>query len=361
MIHVIVGTKAQLIKMAPVMCRMKEQGIEYRYISTGQHNDTMGDILRNFDLSGPDFFLYKGKDVVSLFGIFLWSVRVLAYSLFCKRKVFGEKSTPRDVVLVHGDTISTLIGAIIGRLAGMRVAHVESGLRSHDFLNPFPEELTRVAVFRLSNIFFCQDERAVVNLEGRKGIKINTNGNTLYDALKSVPDVEVADVAGLMEKAFGIVTLHRYENLKNKLAVDRIMGLVEVAAEKYPLVFVLHKTTEKALLKYGFMERIEKNKKITIVPRMDYFSFVAMLRKAKFVISDGGSNQEECSYLGKPIVLLRIATERMEGVGENCLLSGYEEAKLVKFLSSLSSYEVPVENIKKSPSATIVDTLNHIS
>lgn len=186
MIHVIIGTKAQLIKMAPIMCRLKERGLEYRYISTGQHKETMSDILDNFGLPGPDVVLYRGRDVSSIASMFFWFFRVLYVSVFFKRRVFGKKGRKQDLVLVHGDTMSTLLGALMARLAGMRVGHVESGLRSFDFFNPFPEEITRVLTFRLTHYFFCQDQAAITNLKGYKGVKVNTQGNSLYDALQLV-------------------------------------------------------------------------------------------------------------------------------------------------------------------------------
>jgi len=353
MIHVIIGTKAQLIKMAPIMCRLKDRDLEYRYISTGQHKETMSDILNNFRLPGPNVVLYKGRDVSSIASMFFWFFKVLWVSFFFKRRVFGKEAKRGDLVLVHGDTMSTLLGALVARLAGMRVGHVESGLRSFDFLNPFPEEITRVLTFRLAHYFFCQDQAAVDNLKKYKGIKVNTEGNSLYDALCSVND---NDFDGLIEKgSFGIVTLHRHENINSKEAVERLLDLVDIVASRHYLIFVLHEPTKKSLTKYGLMSRVKKNNKIKIVPRMDYFSFVGLLKKADFVVSDGGSNQEECSYIGKPLLLLRSATERTEGLGDNCLLSGYSQERVRHFSDKYFNYRREVITEIRSPSDKIVN------
>lgn len=358
MIHVIIGTKAQLIKMAPIMCRLRDRGLEYRYISTGQHKETMSDILDNFGLPGPDIVLYRGKDVSSIASMLFWFCRVLWVSVFHMEKVFGKQGKRKDLVLVHGDTMSTLLGALVARLAGMRVGHVESGLRSFDFLNPFPEEITRVLTFRLAHYFFCQDQAAVDNLKKYKGIKVNTEGNSLYDALSSVNKNDIND---LIEKGpFGIVSLHRHENINSKEAVERLLDLVDVVASRHYLVFVLHEPTKKSLNKYGLMSRVKNNNKLKIVPRMDYFSFVGLLKKADFVVSDGGSNQEECSYIGKPLLLLRSATERSEGVGVNCLLSNYNEHLVNDFTENYFTYEKEEVRLEVSPSERIVDYICHL-
>jgi UDP-N-acetylglucosamine 2-epimerase (non-hydrolysing) len=353
MIHVIIGTKAQLIKMAPIMCRLKARGLEYRYISTGQHKETMSDILDNFGLPGPDIFLYRGRDISSIASMLFWSFRVLWISVFFKRRVFGKGGKRRDLVLVHGDTMSTLLGAIMARLAGMRVGHVESGLRSFDFFNPFPEEVTRVLTFKLAHYFFCQDQTAVDNLKKYKGLKVNTEGNSLYDALCLV---NYNDINGSVENAsFGIVTLHRHENINSKEAVERLLFLVEIVASLHRLIFVLHEPTKKALIKFDLMSRVEKHKNIKTVPRMDYFSFIRCLKKSDFVVSDGGSNQEECSYLGKPLLLLRSATERNEGLGDNCLLSGYSQEVVSRFSEEYFNYNREVMAEISSPSDKIVN------
>lgn len=93
---------------------------------------------------------------------------------------------------------------------------------------------------------------------------------------------------------------------------------------------------------------------------MDYFKFVGFLKMAKLVVSDGGSNQEECSYLGKPIILFRSATERFEGIGDNCLVSEYSEEKVIGFVSSLEFYEKEINDVKVSPSDVVVDSLSRL-
>jgi UDP-N-acetylglucosamine 2-epimerase (non-hydrolysing) len=355
MIHIVLGTKAQLIKMAPIMRDLQRKGLAFRYISTGQHKETIEDLLVNFGLDGPHVVLYEGKDIVAVKAMFFWFLRLLMISLFKKKKVFGEQRKKSDIVLVHGDTLSTLLGALMGRLAGLKVGHVESGLRSFNLFHPFPEEITRILTFRLSHYLFCPDDVAVENLGYIKGIKVNTRGNTLYDSLKMAKQEKPDCVISGAFRPYCVVTLHRYENFNNQASISRILKLLEMASEKIDLVFVLHKPTVEALKKHDLYERISSNENIEMVPRMDYFSFISLIKNSDFVISDGGSNQEECFYLGKPVLLFREASERREGLGENCVISHYNEVIVENFLNSYSEYERPSYEMPSSPSSLIVD------
>jgi UDP-N-acetylglucosamine 2-epimerase (non-hydrolysing) len=189
MIHVIIGTKAQLIKMAPILKTLKMEGIDYNYISTGQHKATIDDILANFAIKKPDYVLYDGKDITSVFQMLIWGIKNLFKTVLHKKVIF--KNDKKGIVLVHGDTFSTLLGAVMGKIGGLKVAHVESGLRSFNLFHPFPEEITRLLTFRLSDYMFCPGEWAQNNLVKYNGIKINTQLNTLYDSLRfALPAIE---------------------------------------------------------------------------------------------------------------------------------------------------------------------------
>lgn len=353
MIHIIIGTKAQLIKMAPIMKALRDRGIGYRYISTGQHRETMDDILANFNLPGPDRRLYEGKDITSIAAMAIWAMRILWRTLRQRREIFGGDR--QGIVLVHGDTFSTLLGTLMGRLAGLKVGHVESGLRSFNLFHPFPEELTRRLTFRLSRYLFCPGPWAVDNLRDFSGEKIDTGGNTLSDALRLAIQATGTGEVDIPNHPFAIVTLHRFENLYSRAALERVVALVERIARHRHLLFVLHKPTEKKLREYGMYERLAKLDSVEFRPRYDYFRFLKLIAAADFLVSDGGSNQEECFYLGKPILLLRKATERQEGVGENCVLSGYDPEIVDRFVADWRSYRRQPCFPECSPSALIAD------
>ena len=247
---------------------------------------------------------------------------------------------------------------MMGKLAGLKVAHVESGLRSFNLFHPFPEEMTRILTFKLSDYMFCPGKWAENNLLKYKGIKINTQINTLYDALMfALPAIEKISDIKIPEKNYGIVTLHRFENIYTYDALKRVVSLVETISQKKYVLFILHKPTKNKLIKFDLYHRLENNPNIEFRKRYDYFKFIKLILKADFVVSDGGSNQEECYYLGKPIILLRKATERNEGIGENCVLSQYDVNIVNEFIDNIEKYTLKKRNLSFSPSKIIVDCL----
>lgn len=357
MITVLLGTRAQLIKMAPVILEFEHRGWQPQLIMTGQHRETMGQLLADFGIRTTPVHLYDGPEVTSIGRVIpwflscLWRLKRDAKSLFP-----GEE---RDgIVLVHGDTFSTLMGAVAAKLTGQRVGHIESGLRSFRVFHPFPEELTRLAVFRLADIAFCPDAWAASNLKRYQLRVVDTQGNTLIDALRLALKSGKSLPLTPPEGAFGIVSLHRFENIFKRERLLAILDMLAEAAEKYPLVFVLHPATRRNLEKFGLYERLALNPRFHLWPRMGYFEFVSLLTRARFVITDGGSNQEELSYLGKPALLMRRATERQEGLGENVVLCGYRRTILLEFLDGLRSgrdFSGPLP--ANSPTKAIVDDL----
>ncbi len=335
MIHIVLGTKAQLIKMAPIMLRLKKQNLPYNFISTGQHRATMQDMLREFGLKEPDVVLYDGPEVVSLPQMFFWMVRILWKCLVARCEIFGEQ--PTGIVLVHGDTFSTLLGALMGRVAGLRVGHVESGLRSFKLLHPFPEELTRVITFRLSHTLYCPGRWAVNNVARLQREKIDTRTNTLAETLALALQMDRRR-DHVPDRPFALLSLHRYENIFRKDVFEKIIRHLESIARRHRLLFIMHPPTEKQLCRFGFRDRLESNPQIELRPRYTYFDFVSLLEAADFVVTDGGSIQEEASYLGVPCLLMRKATERREGLGKNVVLSNYDPDVIAVFVRNHAQY-----------------------
>lgn len=354
MITVILGTKAQLIKMAPIMKELMRRKIPYRFIHTGQHKETMDEMYNDFGVKKPDLQLYYGPDIVSVSQIIVWFVKLVYLAVVNRKGCFGEHKG--GVVLVHGDTLSTLVGAIMGRFAGIRVGHVESGLRSYSLLQPFPEELTRRMVFRISHILFCPGKWAVNNVVKFKNKEIvNTEHNTMVDTISL--SIKKEGRIGHVKKPFVLVSLHRYENIFRKNQLERIIYLLEAVAQKHKLFFILHPPTENQLKKYGCYQRLLENRHIELVPRMHHSIFLKYLKSAEFIITDGGSLQEEAAYLGIPCLLFREKTERKEGLTENVILSKFDESIILKFADCYKIYQKNIEKIKRSPSSIIVDSI----
>jgi UDP-N-acetylglucosamine 2-epimerase (non-hydrolysing) len=353
MIHVVLGTKAQLVKMAPVMVRMKERGVPYRFIHTGQHQATMSEMLEEFSLKLPDAVLYSGRDIVSLPQMAVWLLRILFKCVVARREIFGPDA--RGIVLVHGDTFSTLLGALMGRVAGLRVGHVESGLRSFHVFHPFPEEITRLITFRLGHVLYCPGQRAVDNVAGYRREKVNTFVNTLADTVALAGRVPLRE-DHVPRGPFALVSLHRYENIfRRERFLELVEILEEIAATEHCL-FILHPPTEQQLHRFGLHARLAENPRIELRPRYTYFDFFALMRRADFVVTDGGSIQEESSYMGIPCLLLRKATEREEGLGANAVLSNYDRRVIRDFTLNFPAHrQPPVENPNR-PSDIIIDS-----
>ena len=243
MIHVFIGTKAQLIKMAPVMSELQKRDIPYNFIFSGQHQATIDNIRQDFSIKDPDVTLYKGQDITGILQMLRWAVNIFVFTVRNKEKVWrGDRD---GIVLNHGDTFSTLIGTLLARFCGHRSAHVESGLRSFNLISPFPEELTRILTFQFSNIYFAPGEWAMSNLVRYSGLKVNTKDNTLLDALTICEQGIDRATVDIPRNIFAIVSIHRFENIFSRRKLVEIVDLIIEVSSRIPLVFILHKPTEK--------------------------------------------------------------------------------------------------------------------
>ena len=270
-----------------------------------------------------------------------------------RRSIFGADR--RGIVLVHGDTFSTLLGALLGRVAGLRVGHVESGLRSFDVFHPFPEEITRLLTFRLSHVLYCPGQWAVDNVAGFRREKIDTGVNTLADTVALARSVPLRE-DHVPTHPYAVVSLHRYENVFRRARLGQLVEILEEIAETKPCLFILHPPTEKQLRRTGLYERLDANPRIELRPRYTYFDFFALLKGTDFVVTDGGSIQEESSYLGIPCLLLRRATEREEGLGANVVLSRYDRQAIRDFTLDFQAHRQQPSEARKRPSDIIVDS-----
>ena len=180
MIHIIIGTKAQLIKMVPILKGLKEKGIGFNLIDLGQHSLITQDLREEFDLDEPDYFLFKGTNIATVKQAVFWITKIFFRSLsasWIKKELFLNKG---GICLIHGDTLSTLIGLYLAKRAKLKIAHIEAGLRSFCWREPFPEEIFRIISMKFSDILFAPSEWAFNNLEnmGFKNKAILVPGNT---------------------------------------------------------------------------------------------------------------------------------------------------------------------------------------
>jgi UDP-N-acetylglucosamine 2-epimerase (non-hydrolysing) len=242
-------------------------------------------------------------------------------------------------VLVQGDTNTVLAGALAASKLGIKVGHVEAGLRSYD--RSMPEELNRVVADHLSDYLFAPTEAARGNLlrEGIEDRKISVTGNTIVDAVNQ--NLRLTEALNLPEPEppgdYFLLTLHRQENVDDKGRLGSIMKGLALVSERLgkPILYPAHPRARKRLLEFG----IQIDSRIRLMDPQDYLAFLRLEKCAALILTDSGGVQEEACILGVPCVTLRENTERPEtlDVGANALAGTNPEAILAKASMMLAS------------------------
>jgi UDP-N-acetylglucosamine 2-epimerase (non-hydrolysing) len=354
-ILVIFGTTGELIKLMPVLVRLRRRGQPFLLVSTGQQVTQIPRLLELAGLGPVEVWLAegaRGRDLRTNRDIPRWAATVAArylrdYRPLRRRLRDGGRGS---LVLVHGDTMTTLYGAVLGRALRAPVAHIESGLRSFDLLHPFPEELNRRLTSRIATICYAPGPWAASNL--RRGQVVDTGSNTIRDALAMV-EPQAAVPIELPDEPFGIVSLHRFELLNDRRLLAQALEVL--SASEWPLLFVDHPVTVAAVKRFGLEHHFDAG--LRPIPRLDFFGFVATMRRSSFLVTDSGGSQEETYYLDLPCLVHRKRTERLEGLGETAVLSGYAIDVLRSFLDDPARNRRRSELPVKSPSDVIVDDL----
>ena len=341
-LYFFIGTEAELIKVFPIMIRAKERGIDYRIIASGQNDIAKSRVMRFANEGRIDLQLSEEKNITKTSsGLLKW---YLSTTKLAKREVADKLlkgwNASDACMIVHGDTVSTVMGAYTGKKLGMKVAHIEAGLRSHHWFNPFPEEIDRMLVSRVASFHFAPGEEAAKNLKGKIGV-FNTGINTLYESYQYALKQECQNsiIEELQGEDYFVLVVHRQENVSNTELMKQIIGKAEAVSKQHRCVLVLHKITEIKLQEMGLLDQIKQDAGFVTVPRMDYFDFMKLLKGSQFVITDGGSNQEELSYMGKPALILRKNTERDEGIGENAVLYHGDPYEIDQFVDHFQDYK----------------------
>lgn len=358
MILVVFGTTGELIKLAPVLVRLQERGHPFRLVTTGQQVTQIPPFLDQFRLPQPEVWLGRGaggRDLATSRDIPGWLAGVTG--AFLRRRASIRRDLlagpGRPLVLVHGDTMTTVLGAAMGRSLRVPVAHIEGGLRSGDLRHPFPEELNRRVTSRVADIHYAPGAWAASNI-GR-GIVVDTRSNTIRDSLELVPhDLEPA--IELPEVPFGIVSLHRFELLRSHALLKRSLEILSDAARERPMLFVDHPVTMAAIERYG-LQRLFDGTEFVRMPRLRFFDFVQLERRCAFVVTDSGGSHQECYYLDQPCLVHRKRTEWLEGLGENIILSRLDPAILQDFLADPTIHRRQRPLPTDSPGDIIVDDL----
>lgn len=247
MIHFIIGTRAQLFKMAPIMLECDKRGLNWRWVYTAQHRDTMAETIKTFELPEPAYTVVHWDTEAKTMGkIWKWFLKMLL-ALPKSKKILGGYTGKQNIVLTHGDTLTTWLAALMARLTRTKVMHVESGLRSFNLMKPFPEEINRLITFRLANYYACPGDWALNNLAKYKGKKINTGENTQIDTIRF--GLEHADEVKyqIPRDKYVVASIHRYENIFKIDRFNEIVERLDQVATKFPIYLVQHPATKEQL------------------------------------------------------------------------------------------------------------------
>jgi len=304
---IVVGTRPEIIKMAPIVRAMKEAGVSFLFVHCGQHYDynMSQQFIEELGLPSPDYgFKLKAYSPGLQTGRILTIVEHVV-----------KKAKP-EIVLVEGDTNGVLASALATVKLNVSVGHVEAGLRSFDLR--MPEEYNRRLVDHISKYLFAPTETARKNLE-RESVwgNIYVTGNTVIDAvIQHLPLAEKK--SKIMDKIqferFALVTAHRAENVDDPTVLQNFVAAF--AEAPIPVVYPIHPRSQKRLRQQKMWNKISQSKNIQLLPPLGYFDFLVLMKNCEMIITDSGGIQEEATApnIRKPVLVIRLSTERPEAV-----------------------------------------------
>ncbi len=352
-VYFVLGTRAQFIKVAPVMREMLSQNLKYTLIYTAQHRENIDEILDVYHLPPADVTMYDRGEANTKSSFVRWFLNVVSKVLFQTKQYLPQAG----IVFTHGDTFTAWLAAWMGKRAGCKVAHIESGCRSYNIFSPFPEEFSRLITFRFTDIYFCADEWAVNNLRHYSGLKINMGANTMLDGVRYALNNPSNVSFEFQNSPYAVVSIHRFENIFTNRFTQVIIPFLKEIAEEHHLVITLHPTTRERLRSLNLYDELNTHKNITLHERFTFVDWINVCSRADFVITDGGSNQEELSYLGVPTLLFRNETERQEGLGKNVVISKFNKKVISNFMKELAQYRTCISYLDVQPSKKILQTI----
>lgn len=334
-ILVILGTRPEAIKLAPVITELKkERGFKTYVCLTGQHKEMVEQVLQIFNLK-VDYDLKIMKKNQDLFGVTSRSV--------IKIKKVLEAINP-DLLIVQGDTTTAFTASLSSFYKKIKIAHVEAGLRSFNKFHPFPEEVNRKFISTLSDLHFAPTEAAARNLinEGAPESLIFITGNTVIDSvMQAITIIEKKAKVKLVEKylsshlpdnffkrEFILITLHRREKFGEEFE-KMLLALKEIADETdYSFVYPVHLNPN---VKEPVKKILKGNKNFFLLPPLDYLSFTYLMNRCYLIMTDSGGIQEECYIFKKPVIVMRDVTERNEAVDAGYAFLTGSKKNLIKY------------------------------
>jgi UDP-N-acetylglucosamine 2-epimerase (non-hydrolysing) len=347
---IIFGTRPEIIKLSPVIRELDRRKINYILIHTGQHN--LKDLMNELNIRQPDIILdippitvgkFRGNIVKGISSALLWSLKII-------KKISEEiRKLKVDVVFYQGDTLAIACASISAKIFSTPplTGHIEAGLRTYNWLEPFPEEISRRIADRFSDLLFAPTEENKKNLKREfvKG-KIYVTGNTIVDAiLQNLRLIKKVDMK--LPKNYVLVLVHRQENIHSKRRLENLIKIMEEVDEKF--IFISHDSTTRKLRDFNLLDRLKRIKNLEMYPLLSYLKFLKLVVNADCVISDSGGLQEETCILKKPCIVWRMATERTEAIDAGTAVLSYcDKNTTLNYLNDIKNRGEFYEKVKKS-------------
>jgi len=340
-IVIVVGTRPEIIKMAPIIRELERRSIDFTFIHTGQHYDyEMSRVfLEELGLPKPyRSFMLENSNPAAQIGEIMIKLEESLGSLGNMRS---------KIMLIQGDTNTMLAAGLAGLKLGIKIGHVEAGLRSFDWR--MPEEHNRRMIDHVSYYLFAPTEIAKKNLlEEHVWGEVFVTGNTIIDAVEmyfnKVSEVEGKILQQLKFGEYALVTFHRAENVDNPQVLRDFVKILKKSP--IPIVFSVHPRTRKRLQEYGLWSEVDELPHLQMLPPQGYFDFLALMKNAKVIVTDSGGLQEEATHpkIRKPVLVLRNSTERPEAV-----IHGFARVVGVNPVVVLAELEKIINNRMKLP------------
>ena len=338
----IFGTRPEAIKMAPLVKELESrEQIESIVCVTAQHRQMLDQVLETFNIK-PDYDLNIMKQGQTLVDITTRALKSLSEVI---------SNVKPDIVLVHGDTTTTLSGSLAAFYNQVAVGHVEAGLRTYDKYSPYPEEVNRQITGVIADMHFAPTEISKQNLlkVGKSEANIYVTGNTAIDALKTTvkPDYINEILEKIGEDRLIMLTAHRRENLGEPM--KNMFRAIKRITEEFEDVQVIYPIHLNPLVRQAADEVLGDNSKVHLIEPLEVFDFHNFLNKSYIIMTDSGGIQEEAPSLGKPVLVLRDTTERPEGVAAGTLkLAGTDEEVIYNLTKELLTNKDAYESMSKA-------------
>lgn len=315
----VVGARPNFMKVGPIHRAFKNNSNwESIIVHTGQHFDkNMSDIFfKQLELPEPTYFLGVGSG----------SQTQVTAKIMLEFEKIVEKEAP-DLILVVGDVTSTLACTLVAVKMGIKVAHVESGLRSFD--RSMPEEINRILTDSVSDFLFVTEQSGLDNLkkEGVSNEKVFFVGNVMIDSLvyylEKAKRSQILNDLGINQNNYIVMTMHRPANVDSEIGLKAIIELVALCANHIQVIFPIHPRTIANLARFGLLDELKKIINVQLIDPLGYLEFVQLMANSAAILTDSGGIQEETTYLGVPCLTFRNSTERpiTVTIGTNHLLA----------------------------------------